>query len=334
MSLRLIAPFGALAAALAALAVGPSPRLAAAQRPPDQPAAPAARPWIAPTTVDGQPDLQGVWDFRTATPLQRPRDFADKEYFTAAEAAEYERQQIERRFARTDLSHPNYLLDFGDRLSPSLRTSLIVDPKDGRIPPLVPAAQERADARARDRAKQGSDPADSWLDRTLWERCATRGMPNTMLPTAYNNNLQIFQSRDHVVVLMEMIHEARIVPLDGRPHVGIPRWLGDSRGRWDGQTLVVNTANFNDQTPFGNALVSERSRLVERFTRTAPDVLMYEITVEDPTVWTAPWTVQVPMTRNPDRMYEYACHEGNRGLENSLRGARVQELHAGEPTNR
>jgi hypothetical protein len=328
----LAALVGALAAALAG---GPLPRVAAAQAPPRAAPATAARPWSAPRTVDGQPDLQGVWDFRTATPLQRPREFAGKEFFTAAEAAEYERQQIEKRFARTDISHPNYLLDPGDRVSPSMRTSLIVDPGDGRIPPLVPEAQKRADARARDRATKGPEPADSWLDRTLWERCSTRGMPNTMLPTAYNNNLQIFQNRDHVVILMEMIHEARIVALDGRPHASIPRWLGDSRGRWEEQTLVVDTTGFNDQTPFGNALVGERGHLVERFTRTAPDTLLYEITVEDPTVWTRPWTAQVSMTRNSERMYEYACHEGNRGLENLLRGARVKEQpHAGDAKDR
>ena len=300
----------------------------------------AADTSTASRTTWGDPDLQGVWDFRTITPLERPDDLAGQEVLSDEEAATFEREQNRRQ--NRDLIDPvkggaiyppeseggvvpynEFWYDRGTTVVESKRTSLIVDPPDGKIP-YTPEArpQPRGTGPRRERG------SDAWTDRSLWERCLTRDLPR--LPGAYNNNLQIFQTPAHVVILNEMVHEARIVPLDGRPHLEphIRQWQGDSRGHWDGNTLVVDTTNFTDKTNFRGS--RENLHLVERFTRVDADTLLYEFTVEDPSTWTHPWTGALPMAKNDGQMYEYACNEGNRGMYNLLAGARVQEKTAAD----
>ena len=202
-----------------------------------------------------------------------------------------------------------------------LRTSLIVDPADGRIPARTEHAV--AAAAARREARLGRGPTPGPENRGLWERCLTLGVPS--LSGAYNYNFQLFQAADHVVILNEMIHDARIVPLDGSPHVDpkIRQWLGNSRGRWDGDTLVVETTNFSGKTSFRGA--QEHLHLTERFTRVGPGTLLYEVKVEDPATFERPWTFALPMNRNDGLVYEYACHEGNYGMVNLLLGARAED---------
>jgi hypothetical protein len=294
-------------------------------------------------TPDGQPDLQGIWDFRTITPMQRPDELAGKDVLTDEEAAAFEvknqRNQDNREVTSRGISngapttsdleraYNDFWWDFGKKIVGTKRTSLVVDPPDGRIPALTPEAQQRADARreARERAAVGPE------DRGVGERCLlgfNSGPP--MAPSAYNNNVHIFQTRDHVVILNEMVHNARIIPLDRRPHISqnIRQWVGDSRGHWEGDTLVVDTTNFLGETAFNNS--SQNLHLVERFTRVDRDTLVYEFTVDDPTTWTRPWTAQIPMTKSTDLMYEYACHEGNYGMMNLLSAARAVEKAAGD----
>ncbi len=286
--------------------------------------------WTAPRTPDGHPDLQGIWDYRTITPLERPRELAGKEFLTDEEAAAYERRMVERVDGRppddprSDPSvHPAWWLDYGSKVVATKRTSLIVDPPNGRVPPLTLEAQQLAAARRA--ASRGRGPADHVEHRSLWERCITRGLPASMLPTAYNNNIQILQPPGYVVILMEMIHDARIIPLDAGaplpPHVG--SWLGHSRGRWEGETLTVETAGFTDKTNFRGS--GANLHVIEYFTRVAADTIDYRMTLVDPTTWTLPWTVAFPLAKSEGPIYEYACHEGNYGLEGILRGARAQD---------
>ena len=294
-------------------------------------AAASAQSWSAPRTAFGQPDLQGVWDFATITPLERPEEFAGKAVMTSEEAAEYERE----RFALVDHDTEEgatfvckgtgnynefwYDRGFGDEVD-GRPTSLIVDPPDGRLPARTPEAGPPG------RRGRGYD---SWESRGIAERCIAgfnTGPP--MTPGAYNNYVQVIQAEDHVVIFNEMIHDARIVPLDGRPHPSqrIRQWLGSSRGRWEGDALVVETTNFHGKTAFTeNHSATENLTLVERFTRTGPDTLRYEFTVDDLKTWTQPWTARVRMTRSDTPLYEYACHEGNYGMTNILSGARSQE---------
>ena len=292
-----------------------------------------AQKWAAPRTPDGHPDLQGIWDYRSATPLERPARFAGKDKLTEEEVAEYERLALEREDgrppddARTEPSvHPAWWLDYGKTVVKTRQTSLIVDPADGKIPPLTPEGQQRAAARRAEARTHG--PADSPENRNLFERCLTRGIPDGMLPGPYNNNLQIYQAPGYVVLLTEMIHDARIVPMDGRPHGTMRRWMGDSRGHWEGETLVVDTINFTDRTNFRGS--GANLHLVERFTRLDADTLEYRFTVEDPTTWTRPWTVAYPMVKTAGPIYEYACHEANYGLADILSGARAEERKATE----
>ena len=288
--------------------------------------------WAVSRTADGHPDLQGVWDYRTMTPLERPSSLADQPFFTPEEAAAYERESVARRnkdrriedglTAQADVAsaYNEFWWDYGKALS-DLRTSLIVDPPDGRVPALT--AKAAAAAATRREARRGRGPTPGPENRSLWERCLTLGVPR--LSGAYNNNFQLFQAGDHVVILNEMIHDARIIPLDGRPPVDpkIRQWLGDSRGRWDGDTLVVETTNFTDKTSFRGA--RENLQLTERFTRIDHDTLLYEVTVEDPTTFERGWTFALPMNRNDGLVYEYACNEGNYGMVNLLRGARAED---------
>ena len=282
----------------------------------------AASPWTPPRMPDGRPDFQGVWDFRTATPLERPSAFAGKEFFTSEEAAAFERQAAER-LEETLAVHPADWLDYGKNVLASRRTSLIVDPADGRVPALTPSARQKSAARAE--ARRSADGPEAF---SLGERCMLFGAGPPIIPGPYNNNIQIVQTRDTVVVFNEMIHDARIIPTDGRPHLpaNIRPLMGDSRGRWDGDTLVIETTNFTDRTRFRGS--DDNLRLVERFTRTDPDTLIYEFTVDDPTAFAAPWTARWPMATTDAHIYEYACHEGNSGLQNMLTSARLAEKEA------
>ena len=294
-----------------------------------------------PRTADGRPDLQGIWDYRTMTPLERPADLEDKSVFTDEEAAEFLREALNNRNAdrrdgaeRTagfgadvERAYNDFWWDYGRTLTDDKRTSLIIDPPDGRVPYTPEAREDEASRFARFFAVVAAGPED----RGLWERCLTRDLPR--LSGAYNNNFQLFQTEGYVAILNEMIHEVRMIPLDGRPHVSdtIRQWQGTSTGRWDGDTLVVETINFTDHTNFRGA--KENLNLIERFTRIDADTLLYEFTVEDPTTWTRPWSAAVPMVRNDGRMYEYACHEGNYGMVGILAGARADEKAAeGTPT--
>ncbi len=303
-----------------------------------------SKTWTAPRTPDGHPDLQGVWDYRTITPMERPAELANKPTLTEQEVAAYEREQaITRDRDRRDGSaaadvaraYNQFWWDYGTKVVGTRRTSLVIDPPDGRIPPMTPEGRARFEARrafqttsAREEAGVGRG-FDSWLDRPLAERCLLWGVAGPpMVPGPYNNNVQLFQTRDHVVIANEMIHEHRMIPLDGRPHIGgtIRQWMGDSRGRWDGDTLIVETTNFTNKTVFRGA--TEQMRLTERFTRVAADTLLYEFTIDDPATFTKPWTASIPMTRSSELIYEYACHEGNYSLEHALGGARNQEKAA------
>jgi hypothetical protein len=290
--------------------------------------------WAAPRTPDGQPDLQGIWNFSTITPLERPAEFAGKPFLTDAEAAEYEKLVMERSNRdNRDRSSPEadvggayneFWWDRGvhaARVNGKTRTSLIVDPADGKIPDLTPAGQKRAAARAEERRLH---PADGPEDRSLGERCLLFNAGPPMLSGPYNNYVQLFQSRDHVVIFNEMIHHARVIPLDGRPHLpaAMRSWQGDPRGRWDGNTLVVETTNFTDKTNVRGS--GEQLRLVERFTRADAKTLLYEFTVDDPSSFTKPWTAILPMAKTDDQIYEYACHEANYAMSGILRGARAE----------
>src|SRR5438874_5795249 len=285
-------------------------------------------------TADGQPDLQGVWNFSTLTPLERTAEFAGREFLSDAEAKAFEARTLERnnrdnreQSADADVAgaYNEFWWDRGihaARVHGKVRPSLIVDPPDGRIPPLTADAQARAAARADARR---AHPADGPEDRSLGERCLLFNAGPPMLSGPYNNYVQILQTRDFVVVHTEMIHDARIVPLDGRPHLptSVRSLLGDSRGRWDGDTLVVETSDFSDKTTVRGS--GPGLRLVERFTRDGSSTLLYEFTVDDPASFTKPWTAVLPMSRTDAQIYEYACHEGNYAMTGILRGARAGE---------
>jgi len=274
-------------------------------------------------TADGRPNLQGFWYFGTATPLERPKEFAGKAFLTPEEAAEFERQSAER-IARTRAVHAPGWLDYGASVVPDRRTSLIVDPPDGRVPPLTPAARLKAASRSSEQQSPAAGPEDL----NPQERCLVFSAGPPIIPGPYNNNLQIVQTPSAVVVMTEMIHDARIVPLDGRPQLPphVRLWLGSSRGRWDGDTLVVETTNFTDRTSFRGS--DENLHVIERFTPAGPDSLRYEYTIDNPTAFTRPWTAAFTMVRSDERIYEFACHEGNYGMMNILRAARFEEREA------
>lgn len=297
-----------------------------------------AKRWTAPRTVDGQPDLQGVWNFSTVTPLERPGELGEKLLLTDEEAAEFAEQVAARsdhdknRPADIVGNYNEFWYDGNKKVVRTKRTSLIVDPPDGRTPPMTPEAQARAAAVAAARRGVGRHvptPGGGVEDLGpggLQVRCIVgfnSGPP--MTPAAYNQNVQIFQSPQYVVIHNEMIHNARIVPMDGRPHGHIRQWVGDSRGRWEGETLVIETKNFLRETAFVGGRTTAGLHLTERFTRVDADTLLYEFTVEDPNVWTRPWTAQLPMVKSEEAMYEYACHEGNYALPAILAGARAKE---------
>ena len=302
--------------------------------------------WTVPRTPDGHPDLQGIWTNATLTPLERPHTLADKPFFTEEEARNLEAQAARRQaaaddprtreeaLARGDVGAYNqFWFDAGTTILATRQTSLVVDPPDGRVP-VRPEAEVR-----RDEALKRS--ADQPEFMSLWDQCISRGVPGWIIPAGYNNAYQIVQTKDFVVIHSEMIHDARIVPLDGRPPLPSTVQLleGDSRGRWEGDTLVVETTNFGDRNWIATSAAAGRIkgipqstalRIVERFTRVAADRIDYEARVEDPSVFTRPWTLAFPLTRDDEyRIYEYACHEGNSAVEGILRGARYQERQPG-----
>ena len=288
-------------------------------------------------TADGKPDLQGVWSFANITPLERPAELAGKEFLTDADVAAVEAKAAANRVDRPPRpgstgSYNQFWMDTGTKVAGSRRTSLIVDPPDGKLPAYAPAGQKKRAERIAVMQRPPEGPEDLAID----ERCLlgfNSGPP--MLPGAYNNVVQIFQNADHVVFLNEMVHDARIVPTDGRPHGTIRQWAGISRARWDGNTLVVETKNFRPEGTAHPGTVGDKLEaidgnlhLTERFTRVDADTLNYEFTINDPTAFTKPWTGSFPMTRSKDLLYEYACHEGNYSMTGSLAGARAMERAA------
>ena len=315
----------------------------------------AAQSTEVPRTPWGAPDLQGVWDFRSLTPLERPEELADKVFLTEEEAAKLEQEAIDRNEellnrpsrrtkagANVDRGedgapgfYNNFWLDGGTVTVGTRRTSLIVDPPGGRIPSMTQAAMKRK--AELDRVRRGVNrhsPTPGGFVEDLGSnglqlRCITgfnSGPP--MTPGGYNQNVQLFQTPEYVALLNEMNHNFRIIPLDGRAYVDLPQWTGESRGHWEGDVLVVETTNFLRETSFASGQTDAHLRLTERFTRVSPQTLMYEATVDDSTVWTRSWTYEIPMQWNDRQLYEYACHEGNYGLYNILAGARAVEAAA------
>ena len=309
-------------------------------------AAPAAQTSKAPKTPWGTPDLNGLWDFRTITPLERPANMADKEFLTEAEAAKLEQETIERnaeidsrpaerttaggnvdrRADGTPGFYNNFWLDGGTKPVGTRRTSLVIDPPNGRVPPLTPAAQKRAEER---RAYLKQHPADGPEDRSASDRCIlgfNAGPPLT--PGGYNQNMQVVQTRDHVVMVTEMVHTARVVPLDGRPPLNdrLRNWSGEARGRWEGDTLVIETTNFKPERGWRGA--TGNMKLIERLTRLDAETLEYKYTVIDPDTWTSPWTAAIPLRLSDQPSYEYACHEGNHSMQGILSGQRTEDQEA------
>jgi len=300
---------------------------------------PSGKVWTQSRTKDGQPDIEGIWNNSTLTPLERPKTLGNKRFFTEQEAAEQLKRVLQQNdgdrrdgSAEADVNraYNQLFYDRGDsfaKMDGQILTSMIIDPEDGRIPPLTPEAQKREASRRAERSKRG--PADSWTDRNLAERCLTRGSPK--LPGGYNNNVQIVQTRDSVMIMSEMLHEVRVIHLDGRPHLPphVRLWLGDSIGHWEGDTLVVDTTNYRDEIRNASfnccGAAGEGMHIVERFRRVSENAIDYRYTVDDPSTYTRQWTVAVPMNKLNEPLYEYACHEGNYAMEDMLKGARAEE---------
>src|ERR1700730_6617627 len=295
----------------------------------------ARKGWAPPRTPDGQPDLQAIWTNATITPFERPASLRDKAFLTEAEAQAIEWQATTRREEDAaprpgDVgSYNQFWFDSGERVVSTRRTSLVIDPPDGRVPlrPEAEAARDYNSALDRD-----------WYEfMSVWDRCITRGAPAGMFPAGYNNAYQIVQTPGYVVIHYEMIHEARIIPIDGRPHLpgNVRLWNGDPRGRWEGNTLVVDTTNYNDKGWIATQGAAGRLKgvpqtaslhVVERFTPIDADTIDYQATIDDPKMFTRPWTVSIPLHRNPAyRIYEYACHEGNRSVGNILSDSGTRE---------
>ena len=296
------------------------------------------RPYTPPKTPDGQPDLQGYWTNSTYTPLERPNGVT-KEFYTPQEAKERDRREASRESSQTtpgtteDVHYDfsQFVLDRSQTpLSQSLRTSLIFDPPDGKIPPMTEEGKRRAAERDAASRRLGGR-WDSAQSNQLDDRCIImRGPGPPMMVAAYNSNYQIVQSAGVVMILTEMIHDVRIIPLDSRPQPpqGIRQWIGLSQGHWENNTLVVETTNFNGKNPFSGS--SENLKVTERFTRIADDVIQYRFTIEDKSVWARPWSGELPLTKTQGPIFEHACHEGNFGLYNTLVGARLEEKRAAE----
>jgi len=316
-----LAPLGILTTLVAAAAL--KPVVVGGQ------ASAAKKAWTLARTSWGDPDLQGKWSYATVTPLERPaaqagRDVLSKEEIAAVDSEA--RNGADRRDggADADLARA-YNAYWYDRGKSNGRTSLIIDPPDGRLPALTAEGRRR---QALSDEHEAAHPYDSWEDRPLQERCIVyHGVPP--LPTGYNNTYQIFQTPGSVVILDENIHDVRVIPLDGRPPLrsNIRQWNGDSRGHWDGNTLVVETTNYSPRTTFRFPVAAETLSAVEHFTRVAADEIDFRFTITDPTTYTRPWTVSLPLAGVPDyHIFEYACHEGNYSIRNVLSGARAEEV--------
>jgi hypothetical protein len=306
------------------------------------PAAGQSDRWTPPRTPDGKPDLQGTFTFATITPLQRPAALDGKDVLTPEEAAAFadsENKRLNRDLYDPEkgqpsagypprsqggvLSYNDFWYERGDQMTADRRTSLIVDPPDGRIP-FSPATRTRMAERA---ARTAAGVFDNPEDLSLVDQCIlgfNSGPP--MISGTYNNNLQIVQTPGYVVIVNEMVHNARIIPTDGRPHGPLPQWTGDSRGRWDGDTLVVETINFRRETSLPGSTAG--TKVVERFTRVDAKTINYEFTITDPVAYTQPWTAAMPLRAMDELLFEYACHEANYGMEGVLRGARFREKEA------
>jgi hypothetical protein len=331
----------AVAAGLAVIAF--TSTTIAGQTPSAATKAPAAK-YTPPRTPDGHPDLSGIWENNDATPLERPKELAGRKYLTDAEVAALKQRAGElfngetdaafgdsvflavlkdaKTFKSTDTQTGNYNhFWIVDRGFDDNRTSRVSDPEDGRIPALTPAGEKWKSEAAEYRK---AHPADGPEDLPLSHQCITFGAPR--MGAGYNSYFQIFQAKDSVAIYQEMIHDVRIVPLDGRPHVNsnIREWLGDPRGHWEGDTLVVDTTNFNSKSRFEN-LPAENLHTVERFTRTSPKTIQWDVTVDNPTIYTKPWTATMILRLTQDPIFEMACHEGNEGLSGALSGARALE---------
>jgi len=295
---------------------------------------PSAKTWTQSRTADGQPDLQGIWTNATITPFERPAALAGKQFLTDAEAAKLEQQASQNRVDRPPVKgdvggYNQSWFDSGTKVVSTHQTALVVDPPDGRVP-VKPEAEAKRDYDA-------AHITDSYEYMSVWDRCITRGVPGGMFPAGYNNAYQIVQTPGYVLFLYEMIHEPRIIPLNGQPHLpsNIKEWNGDARGHWEGNTLVVDTTNYNNQGWIATSAAtgrikgipqSEALHVVERFTRTDANTILYEATIDDPNEYTRPWKVEIPLTRDDDyKIYEYACHEGNHAVENILRGGRAED---------
>jgi hypothetical protein len=312
-----------------------SPSFAAMAQAPTSSPTPAKKTWVPPKTPHGDPDLQGTWTTTTTAPLERSPQFGERRFLTDDEVSAREKQ-LERQLeadsqqsissdARANTGPPDHWTERASRVS--RQTSLVVEPPDGQVP-VTAAAEARRDYDL-------AHVTDAFEHMSPWDRCIGRGMPGGMLPGGYGNVYQIVQGEGYVAILMEMIHEARVVPLDGRPRPNVRQWNGDARGRWEGNTLVIETSNYNSKGWIAtNAAsgrikgipISEALRVVERFTRVDSDTIQYEMTIDDPNVYTKPWTVSFPMTKEPHaQVFEYACQEGNYAMTNILSGARAEE---------
>lgn len=298
-----------------------------------------AKTWTPPRTPDGRPDLQGIYNFATITPFERPDELAGKQVLTDEDVAKAEATAAEGRIDRAPRkgdvgAYNQFWIDRGTKVVATRQPSLIVDPKDGKLPPFTPEG-EKTQAILTEARKRNAGPED----RYLAERCIVgfnAGPP--MLSSAYNNLVQFFQVPGYVAILNEMVHSWRIIPTDGSPHTTPRLWSGDSRGRWEGDTLVIDTISFRKD---GIGVLSQKLQgtdtnlhVVERIRRVDADTLIYDFTVEDPTVWTKPWSGSMPMNKTTERIYEYACHEGNYGMTGILSGSRADEKAAADASNK
>lgn len=319
-------------AAALALAAAVSPRMAAAQAAGSAEALAAKRTnpaWVPPRTPWGHPDLQGIWttDDMRGIPQQRPPELGTRQYLTDDELAARDAQRDRARETQDRAAVGTFRNEEGTRTFGY--TSLVVDPPDGRIPAVLPAARERRMAPG----TFGVGPFNTMQDFSLYDRCITRGVVGSFGPAVYGNGARIVQTPDAVVISYEMVHDTRIIPLDGRPPLGngIRQYMGDSRGRFEGDTLVIESSNFTDQTALGGVRHSEQLKLTERFTRIDPEMIDYEVRVEDPLTWEKPWTLRMTITQQPGyAIYEYACHEGNMALRHILSGERAYERTVAE----
>jgi hypothetical protein len=342
LAVVLVAAFGARQLALSAQGGGVQPGMVRRADPIKASEVPARKPpapipprgtYVPPRTPWGDPDIAGAYNNsdESGIPFERPDEFAGRRLqdFTAAELAQLTKQRQQQTIERA----PG-LSEFPGATSPmhwfenyfaaNSRAWLVSDPPDGKVPPVTEEGRKRAADRAA--ARKGRGPADSWEDRSLYDRCITRGVPGSMMPAIYGNSYQIQQGPGVVTITYEMVHDTRVIPLDNRPHISskIRQYLGDARGRWEGHTLVVETTNFNDKVPYRGP--SDSLRIVERFTPIGPDTLEWAITFDDPQTWARPWTFAMNLTHDESQApFEYACHEGNYGLRNILSAARAED---------